>query len=481
MNKKDMVEYIESQKDILTDLSDKIWEYSETAFEEHKSMEAMISVLEDYGFKIERNVGNIETAFTASYGSGYPRIGILGEYDALSGLSQTANEFEKKLNKDQENTNGHGCGHNLLGVGSMAGAIGAKKYLEENNLDGEIIFFGCPAEEGGSGKTFMVRDGVFDDVDACLSWHPGNYNLVWTGSTLANYQVYFRFKGRSAHAAANPDQGRSALDAVQLMNMGVEFLREHVVQDARIHYAITDSGGFSPNVIPASAEVLYLMRAPKNYQVEDIYRRITNIAKGAALMTETEVEVDFVKACSELVPNRAIEEVLHANMTEIGYPELSSEDKDMLKRYRDTINVDQDELEMFLNFAKQPEQKAFLKSYIEKPYNDFIMPHVHTSMPMPGSTDVGDVSNVCPTSQIMVMTLASNTPGHSWQVVAQGKSNVAHNGMIYAGKVLASSAIDLFENTEKIEKAKLELKEKLGSRGYKNPIPKDVVPRSISK
>lgn len=480
MNKKEMIDYIEEQKLVITNLSDKVWGYAETAFEEYKSVDEITKVLNDYGFKVEKNVANIDTAFLGRFGSGYPKIGILGEFDALSGLCQEAEVFKKEVDKTCNLNNGHGCGHNLLGSGSLAAAIGIKKYLEENNLEGEIIYYGCPAEEGGSGKTFMARDGVFDELDAALSWHPGNFNIVWTGSTLGNYQVYYRFKGESAHAAANPDKGRSALDAVTLMNMGTEFLREHVTSQARIHYAITNSGGFSPNVVPSNAEVLYLMRAPKNHQLEDIYERINNIAKGAALMTGTEVEIDFVKACSGLVPNQVIEKVLYENLVEIGYPELTEEDKEYLKKYRDTLDVKEDELEMFKSFAKSKEQKDFIDSYIKKPYNDFITPYFHTTMALPGSTDVGDVSSICPTSQIMITTLASNTPGHSWQVVAQGKGDVAHKGMIYAAQVLASSAIDLFENTDKIEEAKKELKERLGSQGYTNPIPKDVKPRSIS-
>lgn len=480
MNKNEVIDYIDDQKETIENLSDKVWDFSETAFEEYKSADEIIRVLKEYNFNVERNLAGIATAFSGSFGSGYPKIGILGEFDALSGLCQEAGSYEKKADSSCNSGNGQGCGHNLLGAGSLAAAIGVKKYLEENNLEGEIIYYGCPGEEGGSGKTFMARDGVFDDLDAALSWHPGNFNMVWTGSTLGNYQVYYRFKGVSSHAAADPESGRSALDAVTLMNLGTEFLREHISSKARIHYAITNSGGFSPNVVPANAEVLYLMRAPKNHELEDIYERVNNIAKGAALMTGTEVEIDFVKACSGLVPNQVIEKVLYKNMLEVGYPKLTDDDKQYMQKFADTIDVEEDELELFKNFAKSEEERAFLNSYIDKAYNDFIPPYFSTNMTMPGSTDVGDVSRICPTSQIMVTTLASNTPGHSWQIVAQGKGEVAHKGMMYAAKVLALSAIDLFEDIKKIDDAKAELKNKLGAKGYINPIPKDVKPRVIS-
>src|SRR5699024_4100684 len=252
-------------------------------------------LLKAEGFQVERDVGGIETAFIATYGDGSPVIGILGEYDALSGMSQQAGVPTKTPIK--EGDNGHGCGHNLLGVGSLGAVLAVKQMIDERQLSGTIRYYGCPAEEGGSGKTYMVRAGLFDDVDIALTWHPGTSNSIMCGQSLANYQVYYKFKGKSSHATISPHLRRSALDAVELMNVGVNYLREHIIPEARVHYAVTHTGGHSPNVVQAEAEVLYLMRAPQVDDVEHIYKRINDIAKGAALMTGTEVDIVFDKAC----------------------------------------------------------------------------------------------------------------------------------------------------------------------------------------
>ena len=318
MEKSKVFEIITSKKTMLNNLADDIWEYAETAFAEFKSAEALAKTLEDEGFSVTREVADIPTAFSASFGSGKPIIGILGEFDALSNLSQVANTTEKT--PLIQGKAGHGCGHHLLGVGSLAAAIAVKEYLTQTGKSGTVIYYGCPGEEGGSGKAFMARDGVFDELDVAFCWHPSDANGIMAGSSLANIQVSYKFKGIAAHAAACPHLGRSALDAVELMNVGVNFLREHIIPEARVHYAITNTGGYSPNVVQPEAEVLYLIRAPKNQGAQEIYERVNKIAKGAALMTETELEIDFVKACSNLVPNTTLEKVLHKNMQELAYP-----------------------------------------------------------------------------------------------------------------------------------------------------------------
>lgn len=304
MDKQKIFSYLESQKEFLAGVSDSVWDTPETCYEENVSAETVCRALEEAGFTVERNVAGISTAFMGTYGHGKPVIGFLGEFDALSGLSQTAGIAEKC--PLVPGGNGHGCGHNLLGAGCLAGAMGMKKYLEETGKEGTVIFYGCPAEEGGSGKAFMAREGCFDVLDAALAWHPGCTYGATGGGMLANCQIYFRYKGISSHAAMSPHLGRSALDAVTLFNVGIQFLREHVLPTVRMHYAVTDTGGFSPNVVQPTAEVLCLLRAPENGILADVRSRVEDIARGAALMTGTELEIDFVKACSNVVPNNVL-------------------------------------------------------------------------------------------------------------------------------------------------------------------------------
>lgn len=299
-------------KKTIEDVAKNIWEYAEIRFKEYKSAEELAEYAKEAGFQVEMGIGGLETAFKATYGKGHPVIAILGEYDALQGLSQAEDSTHKE--KGKQEMNGHGCGHHLLGAGALYGAEIIKNYLKENNLKGTIVFYGCPAEEGGSGKTWMMKNGAFEGVDLALTWHPFPYNGVFSLATLANYQVYFRFEGRGSHAAASPQLGRSALDAVELMNVGANYLREHVIQEARFHYAVTNTGGISPNVVQPDAEVLYLIRAPKLNQVEDIFRRICNIARGAALMTETKVKMVFDRGTNEYKGNKEIEKIMFKNL-----------------------------------------------------------------------------------------------------------------------------------------------------------------------
>ena len=458
-------------------VSDAIWETPETAFLEFASAKALIEALRDFGFTVTEQVAGIETAFSARYGSGKPVIGILGEFDALSGLSQTANSAEKIPLLPGEP--GHGCGHNLLGVGSLAAAVAIREYLKENNCSGTVIYYGCPGEEGGSGKAFMARDGVFDELDCALTWHPWDINAVSNETSLANYQVAYRFKGVSAHAAAAPHMGRSALDAVELMNVGVQFLREHMIEKARIHYAITNAGGFSPNVVQPEAEALYLIRAPKNQQVQALFERVNKIAQGAALMTETTMECDFIKACSNMVVNSALLEVFQQSFKALAPPAYTDEEiafaQKIIKSYENPANPYEAEIERYTK-----EDQALLRSRMDKPLFDFIAPPAAVEGFMGGSTDVGDVSWVCPTAQIYVTAKAALTPAHSWQQVAQGKSSIAHKGMLYAGKVIAATAIALLEQPALIEKAKAEHKMRLGGESYRCAIPKQVRPRAIA-
>lgn len=481
ITKQEALNAIDRERKVITDTSDMIWETPETAFQEAASADALMAALEKEGFKVEKNLAGIETAFSGRYGQGKPIIGILGEFDALSGLSQKDGTTEKVPVED--GAPGHGCGHNLLGAASVGAAVAVKEYLDKNKKEGTVIFFGCPGEEGGSGKSFMARDGVFDELDCAISWHPDDLNRVWCDSSLANYQVIYRFYGTAAHAAGCPELGRSALDAVELMNTGVQYLREHVIQEARIHYAITNTGGYSPNVVQPFAEVMYLMRAPKLNQVGEIYERINDIAKGAALMTGTKMEMQFVKACSNIVCNTTLSEVLQKNLEGVEREPYTAEEIRFAEDLIETYGGKQNRLSQHVGRyekSRKAEIEKLMDEHVNDALNDFIVPMMDVEIVMAGSTDVGDVSWVCPTAQIGTVTAAAGTPGHSWQMVTQGKSSVAHKGEVFAAKVMGAAIIDLLEAPETIEKAKEELKKRLGGFKYENPIPKEVRPMAIN-
>ena len=451
---------IDEKKDFLDELMDAIWETPELAFKEYQSARTLKLALKSEGFQVEEKLAGIETAFSGRFGSGKPVIGILGEFDALSGLGQEAGITEAK---PDGKPCGHGCGHNLLGVGSLGAAIAVKKYLESAKQSGTVIYFGCPGEEGGSGKAFMARDGVFSGLDAALCWHPECVTEVRTERSLANIQVLYKFDGKAAHAGAAPHEGRSALDAVELMNIGTNFLREHMIPVARIHYAITDAGGKSPNVVQPHAEVLYLIRAPHNKLVQELYERVNDIARGAALMTGTREKHEFIKACSNLVLNDTIQRDLQRVMSEITPPEPSENDA---------------------AYAKALTEKSLKNNPLADPDHPIhweVNPYHENLSIRFGSTDVGDVSWVCPTAQIRAATWAIGTPGHSWQVTAQGKTKNAHEMTRYAAKVLAAEAVELIRNEKLLAAAKEEFKEKVGDNGYEPPIPKGVRPRPISE
>jgi len=479
MEKKDLGRIIEEKRDFFIDVDRKIWEYAETAFTEFKSADTLCEALKTEGFTVERPVAGVDTAFCGSWGQGSPVIAFLGEYDALSGLSQKAGVTEKDPLVPGEN--GHGCGHNNLGAGALAAAVAFREYLKNTGMQGTVRYYGCPGEEGGSGKAFMARAGVFNDVDIALTWHPGSVNAVFPFSSLANFQVAYRFLGVSAHAASCPHLGRSALDAVELMNMGVNYLREHVVPEARMHYAITDSGGFSPNVVQPKAEVLYLLRAPMTPQVEEIYERVNDIARGAALMTGTEVEIVFIKACANVIQNNVVEEVLYRNYSELGVPAYSDEDREFARKIFEGIAPSErsQDLDQYSAPGGTVGKEA-ARRLRERPLADEVLPYGPSEFVLPGSTDVGDVSWNVPTGQIWVGTWPNHTPGHSWQIVSTGGVSLSHKGMLHAGKVLAAAAVDFLHDPELIEKAKNELQNRLDGNPYRCAIPDDVMPRPMN-
>lgn len=455
-------------------LNETLWDLAEPKFEEYRSMETLTELFRQEGFQVQEGLGGIDTAFSATFGTGSPVIGILGEYDALFGMSQEADRTEPCPRPGRDT--GHGCGHCQLGTAAAGAVLMIRDYLRERNGLGTVIFFGCPAEEGGSGKTFMARSGCFDNLDIALTWHPANANFVMTGSFQANCQAYFRFKGISSHAAATPHLGRSALDAVELMNVGANYMREHIEPGDCFHYATVDTGGFSPNVVQAHAEVVYLIRSTTSEKAAELYRRICNIAKGAALMTETDVEVSFDKACSNYCSNRVLEQLLYDQMVQIGVPAYSEEDWQYAQRFAKTLAPSDLEGDQALSLSQGEARSELLKRLSEKPIADFICPYQHSDGIMLGSSDVGDVSHVVPTAQFMAACAVPGTPGHSWQRVAQGKSSFALKGMLFAARVLSGAAQALYEDSELVQKAKLEFRRTTGGQSYHCPIPDDVLP-----
>ena len=464
---------IESMKPHFTTLSDKIWDFAELKFEERQSAGVLANALEENGFVVRRGVAGMDTAFIGEFGHGKPVIAFLGEFDALAGMSQMAGVAEAK--PLQPDASGHGCGHNLLGVGSLMAAIALARHLKANNLPGTVRYYGCPGEEGGSGKTFMVRVGLFDDVDAALTWHPAPFNGVRSTNNLAVLEYFYRFKGVASHASNAAHLGRSALDAVELMNVGVNFLREHMPQDCRVHYAITDAGGKAANVVQAKAEVLYLIRAPEMRQALDLAARVDKVARGAAMMTETEVEIVFDTASTNLLPNITLETAMHENMVALGPIAFDEADQAFAKVIQDTFTEEAIKSSIRLYQIKGD---VFSNGKIDgsTPLHLGLRDFEGQSHFRAGSTDVGDVSWVTPTAQCWTPAWAIGTNPHTWQVVAQGKSPAAHKAMAHAAKTLASTGLSLMTSPELLESVKKEWLEKTEGSDYVCPIPADVMP-----
>jgi len=439
--KTDVINHLQSNYNGYKNIATDIWHFAEVGYKEVKSSELLQKALRDNGFKVQTGVAEIPTAFVATYGSGKPVIGILAEFDALPGLSQEAIPERKPIaGKDA----GHACGHHLFGTGSVAAAIAIKKLIEEKKITGTIKLFGCPAEEGGSGKVYMVREGLFDDVDAAIHWHPDDENAITMTSALANKSAKFRFKGLSAHASSAPDKGRSSLDGVEAMNNMVNMMREHVPQETRIHYVITN-GGRAPNVIPDFAEVYYYVRHPKKDEVNEIFERIVKAAKGAALGTETTVEYEVIGGTHDLLINKTLAEVMQRNLEKVGGVIYSTDEIQFAKKIQSTYNF------------KVPD-----------------IQHAATVLPLKitpdaggGSTDVGDVSYKVPTVGLRSATWVPGTPAHSWQAVACGGKDIAIRGMMGAAKTMALTAIDLFNDPSLIIKATREFKTAIGNYKYK--------------
>ena len=471
--KQSALQTIEEKRDLVIEIADKVWEFAELSLQEFKSAKTYCDALEAEGFEVERGTAGIETAFTASYGHGRPYIGVLAEYDALSGLSQEAGLTERK--ERCAGGNGHGCGHNLLGAGAFAAALGIKAYLEKNDISGTVLFYGCPGEEGGAAKAFMARDGVWKNLDVALTWHPEDVNEVATGSSNSCIQTQYKFTGIASHAAGAPEMGRSALDAVELMNIGVQFLREHMSDKARIHYAITDAGGCSPNVVQPRASVLYMVRSNHVAEAVELQKRVDKIAEGAALMTETTYEKKFIDGLADTVSNFALERVLYKNFKELGVPQYTDEENAFADALAETYDHSAVPGVAAENDEEAKEQVEKMQKEYGHAMNAFLTPLYQKDAFKAGSTDVGDVSWLTPTAQIHVAAWPNGCPGHSWQNVSCDRTEIGHKAALCAGKVLAATAIDLFEDTSLLDEARAEF-EKRTKSGYVCPIPADAVP-----
>ena len=474
--KEEALQYIDSNAKVFTDVSDRIWADPELSLKEFNSAALYISTLKEGGFEVEESLGGISTAFLGRYGHGRPVIGFLGEFDALSGLSQKAGVTEPE--SIIPGGCGHGCGHNMLGAGALAAAFAVKDYLEKSGREGTVIFFGCPGEEGGAGKAFLARERAWEKLDAALTWHPSDVNEVVSGTNNSSLQVLYEFSGISAHAAGDPYNGRSALDGVELMNIGVQFLREHMTDDCRVHSAITDAGGISPNVVQAKASVLYMVRANKVRDSVKLLERVDKIAAGAAMMTETEVRRTFIDGTAELVPNYTLEEILYRNFSEISLPEYTDEElklaEGIKKHCPDTSTPG-------IGAKFDPEIERLVRERSlngTRALNNFLIPLLHTTGFVAGSSDVGDVSWQTPTAQVHTAAFIGGAPGHSWQNVSSGGSSIGHKALLLAGKVLTCAAIDLYEDKALLEKAKEEFEQKTAD-GYVCPIEDGAVPRAI--
>lgn len=429
-----VVAHVEAGAERYAEIAQQIWEWAEVGYQETRSSALLRDALAEAGFEIEEGVAGMPTAFVAQWGAGAPVIGILAEYDALPGITQDRAP-ERAPRPDMGA--GHACGHHLFGAGSVAAALAVKAWLEESGTPGTVRLYGTPAEEGGAGKVYMVRAGLFADVDAALHWHPGDSNEASPSSSLANKSAKFRFYGVSAHAAGAPDQGRSALDGVEAMNHMVNMMREHVPQETRIHYVIT-AGGHAPNVIPDFAEAFYYVRHPDPEMAKSIFERVARAAEGAALGTGTRMEYEVVHGLFAMLPNETLQHRAQENLERVGGVVYDDEERAFAEAIRATLRED----------APPLESAAEVQPYMHRVGG--------------GSTDVADVSWVVPTAGMSAATWVPGTPAHSWQAIAAGGTSIGEKGMVVAAKTLAMTAVDLFTDPDLVATAKAEHMERVG-------------------
>lgn len=449
------IKEIDAKGTLITELAKKIWENTEIAYKEYNASKWTAELLEAQGFEIETGYAGLPTAIKATWGSGKPVIGFLGEYDGLPGMSQKVSTEKEPV---VEGGPGQACGHNLLGAAHVGAVIGMKKEMEEKNLQGTIVYYGCPAEEALTGKVFMARNGAFRDLDIVMSWHPGTRNEVSLGTMTAMNSAKFHFKGKTAHAGGDPHNGRSALDSVELMNIGANYLREHVTDDVRIHYVITN-GGMAPNIVPDKASVWYYVRALSRDAVVETYDRLINVAKGAALMNGTEVEIEFLGGCYNTLQNHVLVNLIHETMNEVELPVYTDEEL----KFAEDLNK---------TSANYSSLRASGKVAEGMQMHTEVDPVVNTNLY--ASVDVGDVMHIVPGVLFMTATQNIGAAGHSWHNTVCAGSSLGMKGMLYAAKVMAVAGIKALEDQTIIENAKVEFEKVMNGKLYECPIPDEI-------
>ncbi len=466
-----ILEHINANDEELSFIAKEIWDHPQVALTEDFAAGLLADKLAAAGFRVDWGAGGMETAFVAEWGEGAPLIGFLGEYDALPGLSQALSSQRSPL---EEGGPGHGCGHNLFGTACLGAVLALQAALERGGISGRIRFYGCPAEETLVGKTFMARDGVFDDLDAAISWHPGDSNITWNGSSLAMNSFKVNFHGRAAHAGGTPWLGRSALDGVMLMDAGVNYMREHVPPESRIHSVVT-SGGQAPNVVPAFAQVWYFVRAPQREQVDEIYRWMADIAQGAALMSGTRHEIEFITGCYDLLPNAVMSDLLYEKMAAVDDMRFSEQERQFAKALQATFP--EGSVKRGFDWLGQSTSAELDPAALDDPLPERVFPHSPTPPLMGGSTEVADVSWITPTGQISTTCWPLGTPGHSWQTVASSGSSIGAKGMLFAAKAMALAGFDLLTQPELLAAAKADFERARAGRQYVTPLPPDATPQ----
>ncbi|MFB6354163.1 MAG: amidohydrolase [Halobacteriales archaeon] len=465
MSRSALFDAVEAERERLCGLAAELWDHPEVGLEETRAAALVGDTLREAGFDVETGVGGMPTALVASYGDGDPTVGLLGEYDALPDLSQRVAVERKPV---EPGAPGHGCGHNLLGVAGVGAALALKPRLDDGRLEGTLRYYGCPAEETLVGKVFMARDGAFDDLDAALSWHPSDVTRPRFGSSLAMDSVLYTFEGTPAHAAQSPAAGRSALDAVELMNAGVEYLREHTPEKARIHYAITE-GGSVPNVVPAEATVWYYVRAPTRRQVERLTERVDDVARGAARMTGTTLDRRFVTGCWEFLPNETLTAVMWDTLSALGPVPFTDEDRSFAAALQATI----EESAIDARLAElEPAVREALRGQALAPEP---FPPADEPGLMMGSTEVSDVSWLAPTAEYLGATWPVGTTAHTWQAVA-ASGDLGTRAMVHVAKALAGTAAELYARPELVAAAREDFERAQGDLEYRTPLPPDAGP-----
>ncbi len=453
----DVLKHLDAIEADLIACNQDIWTFAEIGLEEHRSSARLIGILKKAGFKVTEGVAGMPTAFVAEYGSGSPVIGILAEYDALPELSQEISGVRKPA---AGRSTGHGCGHCALGTGAVGAALAVKEVYDKHKLKGTIRVYGTPAEETLIGKVYMLLAGLFADLDACLHWHPGSKNRVYFSASKACISAKFTFSGIAAHASGSPDKGKSALDGVELMNIGANYMREHIKQTSRVHYVITN-GGAQPNVVPATSQVWYYVRAQDHEDAVKHFDWLKDIADGAAKMSRTKVAMQIETDCHELIPNTPLSKLVLKNMKKVGPPKFDDKDRDLARQLQSAIRAD-------FGLKEAKPLHDVIDEFPKAPYDDS------------GSTDVGDISWYVPTSGLSAACFAAGSPGHSWQNVAAVGSPIGHKGMMVASKALALSMVEMLQDPQTLKDAKADLQTRMKNRKYETIIPKgQKAPKSI--